>query len=157
MSTTHSTVDNQERTYLWCETCRRSYRHHEVAGSACPVCGNIVRPIGKFSAILRGLMSNELAASPLETRHRQLVRLIWTANGMGERYYKVLGPEMSYARFESRVTALLCEGAEAGWVRFVLPAAPTGDESAYKLEFDDEDRFISELQELVTSEASPSS
>ncbi len=105
--------------------------------------------MGKFSAIIRGLMSNEMAASPLETRHRQLVRLIWTANGMGEQYYRVLTPDMSYARFEARVTELLCRGAEEGWVRFVIPPAPRPEESAYKLEFDDEAHFIAELELLA--------
>jgi hypothetical protein len=109
--------------------------------------------MGKFSAILRGLMSNELAASPFETKHRQLVRLIWTHNGMGEQYYRVVAPEMSYNRFEARVTELLCQGAEEGWVRFVLPPAPRPDEAAYKLELVDEDRFIAELQALAGPDA----
>jgi hypothetical protein len=110
--------------------------------------------MGKFSAIIRGLMSNEMATSPLETRHRQLVRLIWTANGMGEQYYRVLSPDMAYTRFEARVTELLCRGAEEGWVRFIIPPAPRPDESAYRLEFDDEDRFVRELDLLVNNETS---
>src|SRR5680860_536558 len=141
-------------TYLWCDTCRRSYRHEEIVDGACPVCANDTRQMGKFSAILRGLMSNEMAASPLETRHRQLVRLIWTANGMGERYYRVLAPELPYNRFEAKVTELLCQGAEEGWVRFVISQAPRQNESAYKLEFDDEERFVRELDEMVNTETS---
>jgi len=100
-------------------------------------------------------MSNELAASPLETKHRQLVRLIWTHNGMGEQYYKVIAPDISYNRFEARVTELLCRGAQEGWVRFIFPSAPVPEESAYKLEFDDEDRFITELQNLFPAAESP--
>jgi hypothetical protein len=98
-------------------------------------------------------MANELTASPLAAKHRQLIRLIWTRNGMGERYYKVLAPDMSYDRFEARVTGLLARGAEEGWVRFVLPPAPTADESAYRLEFDDEERFVRELEALVAPDA----
>jgi hypothetical protein len=112
-----------------------------------------MREIGRFAAIARGLMANELSVSPLEARHRQLIRLIWTRNGMGERYYKVLAPEMPYDRFESRVTGLLARGAEEGWVRFILPPAPTSDESAYRLEFADEERFVRELEALVAPEA----
>jgi hypothetical protein len=143
-------------TYLWCDHCRRSFRHEHVAeyDGLCPVCAGNVRPMGKFSAILRGLMSNEVAASPLETRHRQLVRLIWTANGMGEQYYRVLAPEMSYNRFEARVTDLLCRGAEEGWVRFVIPPAPRPDESHYRLELDEE-RFVTELNRLVEPAPQP--
>lgn len=142
-------VPSSANAYLWCDTCRRSYRYEEVVDGACPVCGSETRTMGKFSAILRGLMSNEMAASPLETRHRQLVRLIWTANGMGEQYYRVLQPNVSYTRFEGKVTELLCRGAEEGWVRFIIPPAPRPDESAYKLEFGDEDRFVTELNRLA--------
>ena len=143
-----------QNSYLWCDSCRRSYRHDVAHDGTCPVCGSQTRQMGKFSAILRGLMSNEVATSPLETRHRQLVRLIWTANGMGERYYRVLAPEMPYNKFEARVTELLCRGAEEGWVRFVIPPAPRPEESAYKLEFDDEERFVRELDDLVNAGAS---
>jgi len=44
--------------------------------------------MGRLAAIARGLMANELSASDLRTKHRQLIRLIWTRNGMGERYYR---------------------------------------------------------------------
>jgi hypothetical protein len=108
-----------------------------------------MREIGRFAAIARGFMANELTASPLETKHRQMIRLIWTRNGMGERYYKVLAPDMPYDRFEARVTGLLARGAEEGWVRFVFPPAPIPDESAYRVEFDDEERFVRELETLV--------
>jgi len=141
----------QQKTYLWCDSCRRSFRHEDAPDGLCPVCAQPTRQMGKFSAIFRGLMSNEMAASPLETRHRQLVRLIWTANGMGEQYYRVLTPDMSYSRFESKVTELLCRGAQEGWVRFVIPPAPVPEESAYKLEFADEERFIAELHALASS------
>jgi hypothetical protein len=144
---------NPSRTYLWCDTCRRSFRHHEAPGNACPVCEGPMREVGKFSAILRGLMANELAASPIVSKHRQLVKLIWTHNGMGEQYYRVIAPEMSYNRFEARVTEILCRGAEEGWVEFVIPPAPRADESAYRLNLIDEDRFIAEMQALAGPDA----
>jgi hypothetical protein len=137
------------KTYLWCGTCRRSFSHDDAPAGTCPVCSAPMREMSRFAAIARGLMANELTASPLETRHRQLIRLIWTRNGMGERYFRVLAPDMPYNRFEARVTGLLARGAEEGWVRFVLPPAPTPDESAYRLEFLDEERFIRELEALV--------
>lgn len=140
-------------TYLWCEKCRRSYSHADAPGGACPVCGTETRAVGKFSAILRGLMANELAPSPMVSKHRQLVRLIWTHNGMGEQYYRVIAPEMSYNKFESAVTEILCRGAEEGWVRFNIPPAPRDDESAYRLELIDEDRFINALQALAGPDA----
>ena len=68
---------------------------------------------------------------------------------MGEHYYRVLAPDMPYSRFETQVTGLLARGADEGWVRFVLPPSPSADETAYRLEFADEERFVRELEELV--------
>jgi hypothetical protein len=110
--------------------------------------------MSRLAAIARGIMANELSSSPLETKHRQLLRLIWTRNGMGEQYYRVLSPDMSYNRFEAGVTAILEEGARVGWVRFVFPDAPTADEAAYRIEFVDENRFIEELDALVATSES---
>lgn len=149
-----STNSLQAKTYLWCDACRRSYRHGETAEGHCPVCDAETRPIGKYQAIVRGLMSNELSTSELYTKHRQIIRMIWTRHGMGEQYYRALGPDLSYARFEARVTDLLCRGASEGWVRFVLPSSPSADESAYKVEFDDEARFIDELEREFAAEIS---
>lgn len=136
------------RTYRWCNACRRSYSHADAPDGRCPVCGGATREMGRLAAIARGIMANELTASPLESKHRQMIRLIWTRNGMGEQYYRVLAPDMPYPRFEAQVTRLLERGAAEGWVRFVFPTAPTPDESAYKLEFVDEERFIRELEAL---------
>lgn len=137
------------KTYLWCTACRRSFSHDDAPGGACPVCAGPTREMSRLAAIARGLMANELTSSPLESKHRQLLRLIWTRNGMGEQYYRVLAPDMAYNRFEAKVTALLEAGALEGWVRFIFPPSPTADESAYRIEFVDEDRFIRELEALA--------
>ena len=138
-----------EKTYLWCDSCRRSFTHSDAPDGHCPICQSPMRAMGKMTAILRGIMATELVASDLRTKHRQLVRLIWTRNGMGERYYHVLTPNMPYNRFEARVTDLLCRGALDGWVRFILPAAPSIDEADYRIEFVDEERFVLELEALA--------
>jgi hypothetical protein len=70
---------------------------------------------------------------------------------MGEQYYRVLAPNMPYDRFEAKVTDLLCLGAEEGWVRFVLPPAPSVHESDYRIEFVDEERFVQELEAIATA------
>ena len=113
------------KTYLWCTRCRRSFSHDDAPDAECPVCGNAIQPVGKWSAIVRGLMSQELSAPEIKTKHRQLVRMIWTRNGMGEQYYRVLEPGIPYNRFEARVTDLLCRGAEEGWAQFIMPPAPS--------------------------------
>ena len=107
-----------------------------------------MQPMGRLAALARGFMANELVASDLSAKHRQLLRLIWTRNGMGERYYRVLAPNLPYAKFEAQVTELLFRGAEEGWVRFELPAAPSADESAYRVEFDSDERFVEELAKM---------
>ena len=140
------------KTYLWCDACRRSYAHADAPGRRCPVDGTPLREMGRLAAIARGIIANELSSPDLRTKHRQLLRLIWTRNGMGERYYRVLGPEIPYPKFEARVTDLLLRGAAEGWVRFVLPPAPTADESAYRLEFDSDERFVEELERLFAGD-----
>ena len=112
-----------------------------------------MRPTGKMNAILRGLMANELASSPIITKHRQIVRLIWTRNGQGEQYYRLLEPEMPYNRFEAKVTDLICQGAIEGWLSIVLPPAPTTDESDYRIDFHDENRFLQELEVIARAPA----
>lgn len=151
-----ATTPAPSKTYLWCDACRRSYAHADLVDGTCPVCHGSVREMSRLSAIVRGLMANELVASDIRTKHRQLVRLIWTQNGMGERYYRVLSPDLPYNRFEARVTELLCQGAEEGWVQFVIPPAPTGDEAAYRVEFLDEERFVRELEALFAEQPATS-
>ena len=145
----NNTNADPAKTYLWCAACRRSFRHSDAPASCCPICGVEMQATGKMNAILRGLMATELVASDLRTKHRQLVRLIWTRNGMGEQYYRVLSPDMPYNRFEARVTDLLCRGAIEGWIKIVIPVAPTTEESEYRVEFVDEERFIAELDQLA--------
>jgi len=144
------------KTYLWCNSCRRSYSHEDAPGGFCPVCGQATKEMGRLAAIARGIMANELVASDLQTKHRQLIRLIWTRNGMGERYYRAMAPDLPYNRFEARVTELLMRGAEEGWVRFVFPPAPSSNESAYRVEFDDDERFVRELESLFVTSSEPS-
>lgn len=144
---------SRSNSYLWCDTCRRSFDHIDAPNGACPVCGGEMRAISKLNAILRGLMANELNPSPMVSKHRQLVKLIWTRNGMGEQYYRVLAPEMTYNRFESAMTKLLCAGADEGWVKFQIPDSPKDDESLYTMKVLDENRFLEALQTLAGPDA----
>lgn len=146
-----ATPSDRSRTYAWCDRCRRSFGHADTPDGRCPVCGTPVRELSKWSAILRGLVAQEMVASDLRSKHRQLIRLIWTRNGMGERYYRVLAPDMPYTKFEGRVTDLLCRGAEEGWVQVILPPAPSVDDGDYRIEFADEERFVLELEALAAA------
>lgn len=137
------------KTYLWCDPCRRSFAHTDAEHGDCPVCGAPMREMGKMAAVLRGLMATELVASDLRIKHRQLVRMIWTRNGLGEQYYRVLEPDMTYGRFESRITDLVCRGAEEGWITIRIPVAPSLVDDDYKIDISDEDRFIDEMHRIV--------
>lgn len=118
------------------------------------MCQGEVRAIGKFNAILRGLMANELSPSPLTSKHRQMVKLMWTRNGRGEDYYRLLAPETSYNKFETAMTNLLCRGADEGWIEFQIPASPKDDESLYAMNVLNEERFLAEIQSLAGPDAS---
>lgn len=143
----------QSGSYLWCDNCRRSFDHNDAPTGACPICTGEMRAIGKFNAILRGLMANELSPSPLVSKHRQIVKLIWTRNGQGEQYYRLLAPEIAYNKFEDEMTKLLCSGADEGWVEFVLPSSPKDDEALYAMNILDEDRFMIAIHSLAGPDA----
>ena len=84
------------RTFLWCDRCRRSFDYPDAPGGLCPICGSEMRELGWMSAFVRGFLAQELSSSGIASRHRQIIRQIWTANGMGERYYKVLAPPVRH-------------------------------------------------------------
>ena len=143
------TTADPAKTYLWCDSCRRSFAHGDVRDDACPICNGPVRPMGKMSALLRGLMATEMVATDLRSKHRQLIRMIWTRDGRGEQYFRVLEPDMTYGKFEKQVTELVCQGLEEGWITVTLPVAPSIDETAYQISIQDENRFIDEMHGIV--------
>jgi len=94
-------------------------------------------------------MATEMVATDLRSKHRQLIRMIWTRDGRGEQYYRVLEPDMTYSKFEKQVTEIVCLGLEEGWITATLPPAPSTDESAYQIAIHDENRFIDEMHSVV--------
>ena len=94
--------------------------------------------------------------SAIQKKHRQIIELLWTRNGMGERYYLEVRPEgVSFGLFTRKVTELICRGAEEGWIAVRFPPAPTFDEAAYGLDFVDPERFVAELEALFPSRREP--
>jgi hypothetical protein len=47
------------------------------------------------------------------------------------------------------VTDLVCRGAEEGWIAIQMPVAPSLDDDAYKIDIQDENRFVEELHRMV--------
>lgn len=139
------------KTYLWCNDCKRSFEHEDTTGNLCPLCNGEMRELGWMSAFVRGVMAQELVSSGLASRHRTMIKMIWTANGMGERYYNALDPGISYSKFETEVTDFVCKAAADGWVKVVIPDSPIGaTDGSYKLEIEDEERFVLEMSALFS-------
>jgi hypothetical protein len=141
------------KTYLWCDDCKRSFEHEDTVGRLCPLCNQEMRELGWMSAFVRGVMAQELVSSGLASRHRTMIKMIWTANSMGERYYNALDPGVPYSKFESEVTDFVCKAAADGWVKVVIPASPIGaTDGSYKLEIEDEERFVLEMSALFSND-----
>jgi len=113
----------------------------------CVECGGVYRPM----AFLEGLVDRWLAPAPQHVsefypRHLKLVELMWTAHGFGRETYEALGLEkVSYTAFVKRATEVVLVGLAEGWITAELPAAPTDDDAAYRIDFVDPDRWAEAL------------
>jgi hypothetical protein len=134
-------------TVVWCKNCKRSFDLEDAQEGRCPICQGKMREMGRLRAAVRGILAQEFTASDIQIKHRQLIKLIWTQNRMGERYFQAIQPSVSYSQFERQVTELICRGAEEGWLRIVIPPAPMSDDN-YRLEFLNEEQFVEELNKL---------
>lgn len=138
-----------ERFY-WCQQCERTVvldGTEPVTG--CPVCDGPLRRISWLTSALRKVGQGTGNRSDIQQRHLQLIQAIWTADGMGQRYFEICQPgSMYYSRFVRRVTELICQGIDAGWIVLVLPSSPLKEDARYALEYRDPERFVAELQAL---------
>jgi hypothetical protein len=102
-------------------------------------------------AFLEGLVDRWFAppaqhVSELYPRHLKLIELMWTAEGRGRETYEALGLErVSYTQFVTRATQVVVRGLAEGWIEADVPAAPTADDSAYRIRFVDPERWADEL------------
>jgi hypothetical protein len=113
----------------------------------CGECGGPYRPM----ALLEGLVDRWFAPAPQHVsefypRHLKLVEMIWTAGGRGRETYEALALEkVSYSQFVTRATQIVLEGLRAGWIEIDMPAAPTDDDTAYRVRFVDAERWAEAL------------
>ncbi len=138
-----------ERFY-WCQRCERTIVA-EVAAEpiVCEQCGGATRRISWLTAALRKVGTGTGNRSDTQQRHLQLIQAIWTADGMGQRYFEICQPgSMYYSRFVRRVTELICQGIGEGWITLTLPANPLDPNGRYAIEYRDPERFVRELQRL---------
>ncbi len=114
----------------------------ETTTGTCPVCGAALRGMTRFEGFVdRWFGPSDAFESEFYHRHRQLMELLWSADGRGQEYYNILRPGVSYSRFTKTVTDIICQGILEGWVEVRLPPVPTTDDSAYGVVFKDPDRF----------------
>ena len=138
----------------WCQRCEQTHIADDlVDGGACPVCGGATGRISWLTAALRKVGQGTANRSEVQQKHLQLIETIWTADGMGQRYFEICQPgSMYYSRFVRRVTELICRGIEEGWIELVLPVHPLVPNPRYAIEHRDPDRFVRELTALFPSE-----
>jgi hypothetical protein len=102
-------------------------------------------------APLEGLVDRWFAppaqhVSEFYPRHLKLIELMWTAEGRGRETYAALGlQKVNYSQFVARATQLVARGLAEGWIEIDLPAAPTADDTAYRVRFVDAERWADEL------------
>lgn len=137
-----------ERFY-WCERCERTIVAEEGEATVCTICGGPTRRISWLTAALRKVGTGTGNRSDIQQRHIQLIQAIWTADGMGQRYFEICQPgSMYYSRFVRRVNELICQGIEEGWLGLTLPQNPLDPQGRYAIEYHDPERFVAELQKL---------
>jgi hypothetical protein len=141
--------------FYWCARCEQTTLSPDRApGASCPHCGTPVERISWLTAALRKVSQGPERRSDLQQRHLQLIQAIWTADGMGQRYFEICQPGgMYYSRFVRQVTALICRGIEEGWIALTLPAQPLAPNARYAIEYRDPERFVRELQALYPATA----
>lgn len=136
--------------FHWCEPCSRTILSPDLGpGDRCPHCGGPTRRISWLTAALRKVGQGTGTRSDIQQQHLQLIQAIWTADGMGQRYFAICQPGgMYYSRFVRQVTELICRGLEEGWVELQLPVQPLVPGGEYRLVYRDPERFVHELQLL---------
>lgn len=134
---------------LICHACGQRYWVAPNDQRACLECGGPLRHFGPIEGLVdRFFAPGDQVDSILYRRHLQIVEELWTQDNRGREYYEILKPKMSYGRFQKAVTQLVCRGLYQGWAELVIPRAPIPDDQAYRLVFNDPDRFIDEMTRL---------
>ena len=140
--------------FHWCPRCERTILGDDLGpGGRCPVCDADTQRISWLTAALRKVSQGPERRSDLQQKHLQLIQAVWTADGMGQRFFEICQPGgMYYSRFVRRVTELVCRGVEEGWIVLTLPAQPLASDARYAIEYRDPERFVRELQALFPEE-----
>lgn len=122
----------------------------EAGQPVCGDCGGPLRPMGRLEGLVdRWFAPPDQSASELYRRHVQMIELLWTAGDRAQELYRAVQPRgVSYSTFVSRVTEVVCRGVAEGWVQVSFPSIPVADDSSYRLEFLQPERFADEVSKL---------
>jgi hypothetical protein len=138
-------------TRLICTGCSKRVAS-ETLEDTCGVCGAPLRPMRRFERFVdRWFGPSDTFESEFYHRHRQLVELLWSADGRGQEYYNIMQPGVPYSRFTRRMTDIVCQGILEGWIEVRLPPVPTTDDAAYGVVFKDPDRFAEAVTDAFPS------
>jgi hypothetical protein len=142
-----STTQPPER--LICHGCGLRVWLEPDEARVCRECGGYLRHFGPLEGLVdRFFAPPDHVDSVLYRRHLQMVEALWTQDNRGREYYEILRPKLSYSRFEKMVTELVCRGLYQGWAELLIPRSPVPDDAAYRLVFNDPDRFADEMAAL---------
>jgi hypothetical protein len=143
--------------FFWCMRCERTLLEDDLDLDAhCPHCGGQVERISWLTAALRKVGQGTGNRSDVQQKHLQLIQALWTADGMGQRYFELCQPgNMYYSRFVRQVTELICRGLEEGWIALRLPVNPLEHRDGYAIEYRDPERFVHELEALFPTAEHP--
>jgi hypothetical protein len=145
----------QPRVRRVCSGCGKRTTGATVEGS-CAICGAPFRPLTRWEGLVdRWFGSSETLESEFYHYHRRLMELLWTSDGRGQEYYNILRPGVPYSRFIQRVTDIVIQGVQDGWIELRLPLVPTPDDSAYGVVFKDPDRFAAAVTEAFPAPSTP--
>src|SRR5436305_3147610 len=145
-------TSDSEPERLICSECGQRAWVQPGQARSCSECGGYLRHFGPVEGLVERFFGPpDQVDSLLHRRHVQMVELLWTQDNKGREYYDIIQPRVSYGRFVTLVTNLVCRGLEEGWAELVLPRAPIPDDQAYRLVFPDPNRFVEEMTRLFDS------
>lgn len=141
-----SRADLAGRDRVICNRCgARGWRMPD-AHNACAECGGAFRPMGPLEGLIDRWFGPPEKVSEFYPRHLKLIELMWTANGRGHETYAALGlRRVSYTQFVTRATEVVVRGLREGWIVTDVPAAPTPDDTLYRVRFLEPLRWADEL------------
>jgi hypothetical protein len=136
---------------LHCPSCDTSFSPARLGEpQACPKCGARIGRLAQLDQCLRRWYAPRRWRVDIQQPNVYfLLEKLWTAGGQGERLYQAISPRYTnFDIFRNMVTRKIAAGVEEGWVGLTFPEDPLTEDPVYRLEFEDPERFASEVERL---------